>query len=388
MPYRGIRGSWRIKKSYGSVAGVDIPPFNLSLDTEKEALAHSIEEKINELQEWGIHGAAMLLRIANREIRPIDAYHTIKNKSVKDIPLIMGSESLLDKWVALLPVWKKKSGELLGARTRHDYRLYINQLVTALPDAKHKNLADALMAYRQLALKKGNAEQYKKVKMACLSYARNTDGRHSELWKAVSSVDGMKSGTKRKVNSAMRYYDALALIAKLPSEQMQAIAKQMLLTGMSAGEYVADFEVKEDRISIHGQKNALRVRDVPKLANFKTQAFSYYQPGKGTIRNKASGEPVTYKAFNEAVLLASGEEHTSNTFRHSYQLYLRKAQIDSWRAFTYAGHQIPLAERVQEKYTRSEETSFLLEDTERLLVYLKSEKIKPKDARKKLVLLD
>jgi hypothetical protein len=197
----------------------------------------------------------------------------------------------------------------------------------------------------------------------------------------------MKSGERKKTNQAMRYYDALALIAKLPSEPMQKIAKTMLLTGMSAGEYL-DFEVLPDRIRINGGKNDLRKRDVPKLIEIEKVPFSYYLPGTGTVTNDVEGEPVSYVAFNEAVMAASNNEHSSNTFRHSYQLYLRKAGLDTYRQFQYAGHKPPIAEQIQERYTRTEETSFLMDDTEMLLKYLKAEQKKPVEKKKKLVLLD
>ncbi|MEO6210661.1 MAG: hypothetical protein ABIQ10_11105 [Gemmatimonadaceae bacterium] len=396
MPYLDkSTGTWRIKRSYGVLCGLNIPAFNISTKTKKEELAKKIELKLDELsEEWGMPGAALLARVANKELTLIDAYQLVKTKKVNEASTIVGSELLADKWNRLLPVWNRKNGTLISVRTRHDYEQYLKLLIDfdIFPGAKHRELPEALGEYRVYAEKKGYAATFRKLRAACLSYARNTDGSHSELWNAVKNIHGMSDrivGGKKKKNKALRYFDALALIEKLPEERMQKVARTMLHSGMSAGEYVAGYEIFESHLRINGTKNELRVRDIPKLSNsMEPVSFTYWKPGTGTVRNNASGEPLSYQTFNAAVVKASNGEHSSNTFRHSYQLYLRQAGLDSWSQFRYSGHRPPASEQVQEKYTQSEDISFILADAERLIAYLNGERVKPKETRKTLTLLD
>ena len=385
MPYRnGSRPGWRSKKSFGTLNGVDVGSFNISLGTDDEAEANKCEEMMTQLTKLGKKGAQILQQIGIGKRRAIDVLHSFNVGDLGSLEVVLSDESLATAWTRFVDVAKRKDGTALTERTKHDYKAYLKCLMAIDPTATVADLPKLLDDYRTEAIAKGHNDQFRKVRAACLSFARNTetDKQYSELWKEIAKIGTVAAGTG-KLDVALRVYEVREIIEALPNKRYQNIAWMMCFTGMGPKDYAGEWHIKSDRIVIHGTKNVNRVREVPKLSDTKPESFRYYYPGQGYIQNEVKSDlsPVDYNYFNKAVKKASHKKISANAFRHCYRLWLREAGIDDWRADRYFGH---VVKEVKRKYAASEWSTFLNDDTEKLIEYIKREWEKPKTTKKEI----
>ena len=385
MAYRnGAVGMWRIKRNYGMIDGVDVGSFNITSGSASEKEAEQIEDVFDKLAQMGKHGAIILKQVALKQRTPLSVLNSWNNQDIKNLPAILGDEPLEQAWMKFIDGAVRKDGTPISQRTKHDYRLYFNILKSLKENSTVKDLPSLVQMYRDVAVTLGHFQQFRKVKMACLSFARNTeaDKQFSELWKEINKVNGVPV-QRGKIDIALRVYECRALIDQLP-ENYQHIAWTMALTGMGPKDYAGTWKVMSDRVKIEGTKNVNRIREVPLLSDgFVPEPFTYYYPGTGYIRNEVletKKHPVIdYYDLNKSIQKVSHKKYNVNVFRHCYRLWLREAGVDEWRADRYFGH---VVKDVKRGYAASEWQAFMRDDTEKLVAYIEREWEPPKKQSK------
>ena len=378
----GINNNLRIKRIFGTVHNVVIPPMNISTGTKDANVANEIETMLDELPNMGKHGATILHQLSTKQRKPLEVLYSWKKQEAKDIPALLADELLSDAWERFVDNARKKDDTPVSNRTKHDYKQYIKLLNEIDPEASISALPALLTAYRTHAIAAGHLSQFRKVRASAQAFARHhdTDKQFGNLWKEISKV-APTAIQRGKENAAMRVYECRILIEKLPT-QMQHIAWGMALTGMSPKDYAGEWTIKSDRVIIKGTKNINRVREVPLLSDIKPQPFYYVYPGEGKLSNNVKGNnPTSYFDFNERVRIVSKKKASANTFRHCYRLWLREAGVPEYRADKYFGH---VTKTLASHYAGHEIEAFLEEDTVKLVAYIQREWEQPKHTRKKI----
>jgi hypothetical protein len=390
MYRKNNRGSWRIKRSLGWIAGVEIGKIDVPLGTKDSEVAAEIERVIcNDLTQLHEHGAQLLMDLKHKRRTGLQLLDLVRKQKVREVAVILNVESLKDAWTRLLTTgWHKSSGRLIGKNTACGYGQYLKNLLELSPNATVGDLPRLLERYKEVNQGE-KVSTVRKVKQACLSFARNTQlkGQSSDLWQRIKEVK-VQDAVPSKMNRALRVYEVRELIAAIPNPRIRNLCWGMAMTGTHMKEYLT-LTVNADHVHIEGTKDAgeqgNRSRDVPKLIEeFQLEAASHHEQGTGTLTNNVPGARITYKTINNSVKVASGGTATTNIFRHSYRMWLTNSGIPEWRQYDYFGHVGRRDEKVGRQYAKSDWKTFMQEDTERLLTYIKGEWERPKSTERKI----
>lgn len=361
MPYRTARGNYRIKRSFGFVGGVNVGHVNISLLTGDEADAHKIEQAILTLALPDVARGDLLVDLRDGKRTPQEIYEMTRRQRLKSIAHIHnGTTSLADAIEVWLPVAMKKSHMKISDRTRASYRAVANLLLKPEFAGHNPVVSDLPAIYKEFHKKYHAAQKYRTVNKAvmfCLAFARGTQpsGINSDLYRAIQSLPKAPNKPKRQ-RKGQTVYQVRRILEKIPSPQFQNIATFMAFTGCHGAEYRSGFEIKDDRILIHGTKTENRNRVVPRIWDFHRETLSAHYNYLNDLLKTASGDPT----------------FTHYDLRASYQQWLKEAGIPDVRVKRYMGH---ITKTVSDGYDSEDTEQFeahLRQDTAALIAYVEA----------------
>jgi hypothetical protein len=287
------------------VAGV---PIRRASGTRDPEIFDKINDMLDEFDEAGRDDLARM--IADKKILAVALWNSFRRKGLS---LKLTPQSAISLTTALAE-WLK--GAELADKTKEDYAYALEGLLQGNPTIAE--LPDLLRRYRQ----KARPRMFNLTRSAAQSFVRDVvpGGRYSELWIQVSALR-TKAVRRRPGNPQ-------------PPERARAIAEALGIygqtwwtlccTGMGWKEYTQDgFEVKPDRVIIHGEKRDDRDRMVPRICT--------------PVRPMCHERTFAAKLTAAAVLLGLGRL-TIYDGRRTFRLFLEGAGIPKSAREAYMGH--------------------------------------------------
>lgn len=321
---RTFRGVGRIRQSSGTLDKRLFTRLNNMLDdiarSDRADLLHAVfEKKVHPL----------------RELYPV-----YKARGIKGLPTLERLKPLKKN----VDAWQKR----LECSEKH--RQQIGYAFNALGMKKSHTIADLpklLKAYSVDA----KPTMFNRVRSACQAFARDTAGRYSELWREVSQV--LPKKTQRKDGHPQTPKQAESV--RLDLGDYGQIWWSMCCTGMGPKELGlfpgegGDWEVKQDRVLIHGTKAEARDRVVPLIET----------PVRPNMQ---------YAAFRRAL---AKHRLTPYDGRRTFLHWLEMAKIPRSRIEYYAGHKA--GRDVTSLYLDHDVGQYLAKDRRAVRAYLRRE---------------
>lgn len=341
----GGTGFPRIKRSFGTINGVQVGQMNISAGTDDPNLYGRLLTMLQDLADRGDY--ATLIKIRDSSKRSVGApkmtgrtYPILEVfnrwKINRHVPSILGTENL---WTAL-EAWRlearSRTGRPLSARTKESYKANISQLANynrdclGLVRTTDTDIPKLLKGYRTYCAEKDYRMPLNQVRTMLSSYARETqtDGKNSELYRAVRRIEPLGSGRKRERVSLMPW-ELKALIAHLPEHRRQH-AWNLACLALRPEEYTGGrWSIVEDEdygfsyVAIQGTKTENAKRLMPFIDGVKFE-------GK-----------CSYHGFGRALAKACkrmGVDYVPRDLRSTGRLWLEEAGIPLARVRRYFGH--------------------------------------------------
>lgn len=274
-----------------------------------------------------------LVRLRKREITPLQLWAAYQTQTLGAIPtpdLTQPLKAAMEAWIATSPTGKHNKAGRQNA---------VDILAALAPKAEVVEIAEVLAKYQQSA----KPSMFNHVKTHCQRFVALTFGKEHRLYTALLRVERLKVQRKRK--RGLTKEEALAVFAFLP-EPYRTFFRHLCYTGMRPAEYLGgDWEVRQDRIEVHGTKTAGSERIIPLVV--------------GVTRVERVSLPMLRHHLNkwpEGKL----EPYTARrTFDHA----MEEAGIPRSRRLMYMGHQ---GKDITDLYERPHLTAYLREDGEKL----------------------
>lgn len=179
------------------------------------------------------------------------------------------------------------------------------------------------------------------------AFSRRVLGKQHRIWSEIAAIDPLTvrpTMTKNPQTPAQ----LKALTDRMASEYA-AIAWSLARTGMGPKEYWHDgWDVRTDRVLIHGVKRGGRERFVPLIG-------------------EVSVPTVQYAAFRRALIKASDGKVTPYDLRRSFANWIEAAGVPRTRRRLYRGHG---EQDIGDAYEWHEVDAFLAEDGQRIRDYI------------------
>lgn len=204
-----------------------------------------------------------------------------------------------------------------------------------------------LAGYRDECQRDNRRRTFNLTRSAAQAFLRDFVGRTNRLWKAVAEIQRLKEAPRRGNPQSVAQVRGLARELGSHGSTLWALC----LTGMRAGEYWGDWEVRNDRIMVHGTKTACSDRFVP-------LAFPILRPA------------TKYWGFVQALRKATGGHVRVHDARKTYAHWLESAGIPRTRRRLYLGHG---RRDITDLYEERDVRDFLSSDAQMLRGYVGGE---------------
>jgi integrase len=264
--------------------------------------------------------------------------------------------------------WLKQKARL-GERTRKDYEGALKRLTAREKDATIRELPQLLRKHAQ-ASADVRPRTFNQDWAAARSFLGSIVGRYHPLYAEVSRIDRLEvtaepinPQTPDQVRALADWFMAHRAPFRPDGETYAHHARTLwglCLTGMrpeefweeAVGKKRATWALLEDRVSIHGIKNAAAVRVVPRLA----------------IITKPGSKVAFSRALRKACVALGLPHVTPYDCRRTYATWLSHAGIPDNRQDAYMGHG---ARNMRELYRRPGDLAkYLAEDAAALSAYI------------------
>jgi hypothetical protein len=227
-------------------------------------------------------------------------------------------------------------------RYRKDLRQAFRSLLQPCgSDITMGSLPKALAKYREITRQK--PRMFNKIRAAAQAYVRDTKGRHSNLWRAMSAVGSFQVPPQETHSVTPSELAERTITLDTP---LRLMIWTMALTGMGPGEYWGPWELLDDRVRILGTHRAGRNRSVPKVTGNLVPPL------------------VGYRLLGDALKRAGGIR--LYVLRRSTSRWMEEAGIARTRRKLYMGHG---TRDVTDLYEGHEVSQYLPEDAARLQQY-------------------
>jgi len=334
MPHRiNGRGSYVIERQFRGVGRI-----RRASGTKNKKTFQAIDSMLTVLSDGGRYDTLALLR--DGKMHPLDAYNLFRRGELQRLPSVehvLPAEPHMLAWVDQYDCSESHRTSLQNV---------LRGFLRRCPGLPVAGLPGELLAYRKVL--EDRPRQFNKTRAAVQAYLRDTLGRQSSLWQDVSNVRSLKEA--RKPAKALSAKQLVAALRNLPLP-MQQSAWTCAVTGMGPKEYYGQWELKKDRVVIHGTKREGRERIVPRIG---TPVY----PTLGVDRWRR--------------LLKELAGITPYQLRRTYAHLLEAAGIPFTRRDLYMGH---VAKTHQARYPLTEVAAFLKEDRGKLSPYLSPYKL-------------
>lgn len=315
----------------------------LSSGTNNKNVYNGILAMLNDLQERG--RLDDLKAIQSKHLTPLQAYTKWKDGKlvgVASISYVTGLRDSLNDWVDTYQC---------ADTTRAGYVNNINQL---LKQSKAKQLVSdlptVLRKYKDHCKKNDTPKSFNHTRATCLAYARDRFGKHSDLYRDISSIDVLDY-RKARMNNPLTVKDVVTLTKGLKSSVADMVWT-MCTTGMGFKEYGDGFTVETDHIIIHGKKNNHRWDRMVPLIRTPTRRV------------------LQYKRFRE-VIQEVRPDVTPYDFRRTYAVWLESAGVLRSHIEMYMGHS---PRRMTDLYLIRDVSRYLNNDADLVRQFIEKQK--------------
>jgi integrase len=320
----GGKGTYLLDRVFPGVGRV-----RRATGTRDRNMATALNSMLTSL--WAAGRSDVLAEIRDKRLHPMEVWRRFRIDGAAGLPAPEKMRPLSE-----LTVW----AESLDASKRHRQNVQSGvRVFLRSADGSLTDLPDLLRTYKRRTGKR----MFNVVRSALQAFARDTFGKHSALWSAITGVPPWKYKPKKGHPLTPEQLSRVKL-----TQPYMAMAWAMASTGMGPAEYWGSWEVLRDRIAIHGTKREGRERVVPRV-----------------------GEPVvpacTYKKFLTEFKTATKGRHLPYDLRRSYANWLEAAMIPRTRRRQYMGHSTG---DVTADYEWHEVDDYLRDDAARLAAYI------------------
>ncbi len=281
----------------------------------------------------------ILRAVQDRVYTPREVWQAHRKQRLDTLVSSKNTRALLDQ---AMTSWI--DGYTCGDDHRRSLRGSLGYLVKAGGKrATIEDLPRLLEKLRPTMLAAGNARTFNLARSAAQAFVRSTLKRSNPLWLEISSIETLPVKKTREGNPQSP--DELrVLMAKMHPRHAQ-IAWAMAVAGMGPKEYWGRWEVRGDRVLVHGTKREARDRFVP------------------LVDASIAKPSVLYRAFQKAIGAASNWTVEPYDMRRSFATWMEDAGIPRTRRRMYMGHG---EKDVTDIYEKRDISRFLLEDASRL----------------------
>ena len=260
--------------------------------------------------------------IQRGDATPVEIYYVYRRKGVDHIPVgraLLPLRSSWEKWLAKRP-YPEKSKQDIG---------YTIAAIAAGDDTQELRVADLPTRLAEVLEEKASTPRMcEKMKAHAQAFLKGfLRSRSHPLYVAVQDLDVATPKRKRKVTH-MTPDEAKAFITSLPMGGPDAWT--LCITGMLPdAEYAVEggWDVRADRIEIHGTKRGQRERVIP-IFGAVTLPSVHPKTLQDTLRAQPKGKTTPKDLGNP----------TPKDFRNFFARWMREAGISSLNRKFYMGH--------------------------------------------------
>lgn len=295
----------------------------------------------------------ILRALQDKTYSPLQVWDAHRRHELERLPTAATLAPLkesMEKWIS-----KKECSSShrlsLSQSLRHFLRISERATVAQLPDV--------ISALRTSTQGK-HPRSFNLARAAAQAFVKSTLKRSHPIYVAIGDIEPLTVTEQRKRHPLTP--EALDVIVHRMKPDYGSMAVDMAVTGMGPSEYWGSWEVRADRITIHGTKRKGRERVVPNMGGI--------------------GHPFCeYAAFRRELSKASNGQVKPYDLRRSYANWLEAAGVPRTRRKIYMGHG---SSDVTSLYEWHEVTAYLSEDAAKLRKYVLGAKqtTKPKQRRK------
>lgn len=316
---RNFKGVGRIKRATG---------------TANPRVRHAMSRMLTEFHHQG--RLDLLRAIRDGRISLLQAYDAHQRNAVASLPIAATAAPLVEKFRAWIVDADCSDKHRVSLGTSCDYiaKAAPNAMVADLPEILER-LRDTLGAKHQ--------RSFNLARAAALAFVRGTLKKAHPLWAAVAAVEPRKVVRQRQ-GQPLSIRQMRSFFPNPETDNVDAIAWTLALTGMGLQEYWGRWAVGDGRVHIEGTKRRGRVRDVP-LVRVPAVPMMHRQTFEKKFRERFSGRITPYDL--------------RRTFAH----WLEIAGVIRTRRRIYMGHGTG---DVTGLYERHEVADYLATDAERL----------------------
>lgn len=324
---RSFKGVGRIKRATGS----------LRPDVRKKQ-----SKMLTALYEDG--RLDLLRAIRDGDLTLAEVHYAYQRKALDQLPTadtVKPLATAMKAWIDSLVVGRDASAKHVGSLETS--RRYFERLS---PKASVADLPKLLDRLRD-SLGTKHPRSFNLAKAAASAFVRGTLKKSHPLWLAVQAVEVRKVGTGRE-HHPLSVEQMRNLFPHPETSAVDAIAWGLATTGMRPKEYWGRWEVRADRVLVHGTKTTAAERVVPLLQRPAVPSMH-----RRTFENKVRERVPGIVVYD---------------LRRTYANWLEAAGVPRTRRRLYLGH---AAGDVTGLYELHEVTAFLAEDAEKLRALLK-----------------
>jgi integrase len=316
--------------------------------TTDEATFKEILIMLDSLRSTGKH--EILREIQDGTIKPIEALVLYRDGALATAITVKKNLPILETVTRYLDTTKE-----LTPGSIKNYRHNLKRFVERFPNGQLHELPKLLAKYRAETMKAGEGYRtFDLTRSLFQGFLNNSKGfgPNSPLWKAVSEVKPIKSKAKKLAPLDVKEYKQLR--AALTRDQFKGkdhdtelfrkMLDSLIFTGMNKDEYYQHkYEVKDDRLLIHGTKRDARERVTPR----------WITPVRARINLGFE------RKLREVGLKSTGKKCNPLVFRHTFASWMERANIPQTRRDLYMGH---AGKGIGSIYTWVQVEEFLEED--------------------------
>lgn len=352
------RGSFLIEKSYRGMK----KPIRRASGTDNRKTFRLILAMLDNLYQLG--RLDLLERIRQGTLKPLELYAKYRLGAFDRLPTADGIRNLREAAKDFVASHecsashrKNISQYLAGYTTRgYEKRPPVWKdgilLVGEPDDTAVEELPRLLSEYRERCRLEEHPTSFRTARTISLAFIRRTLSRHHPLWYEIADVELLK--VVRGATHPFTVGEALQIQEKLGGATGAAFMT-MCLTGMGPREFWGKWEVRPDRVSIHGTKRKARERAVP-------------------LVGAPTPPPLSYGRFSKTFREAFAELNMSGVLydcRRAYATWLVHAKIPRARRKMYLGHSVGSGD-ITDLYEAHEVAAFLEADGRQLQAYVDS----------------
>jgi integrase len=189
-------------------------------------------------------------------MQALDAYRRKAIDSLATGPTAQKLATAMQKWID-----KQEPGVDYDEKSIESFGTSLAYLLKANKEAKVNDLPDILEALRD-TLGREHPRSFNMARSNAMSFVRATLKKKHPLWLAINAVEP-RPVPKRAPRPDVTVEWMRNTFANPETNKVDAVAWGMATTGMGPKEYWGRWEVKADRVTVHGTKREARVRSVP-----------------------------------------------------------------------------------------------------------------------------